>query len=326
MYTELPIAQLVLAFVAVLFLVEGLHGLARHLFGWKGAMNRRLRMLAQGTDGARVVAILRRNRPADALSLATRLLAWGPVARFDRLLSEAGLTISTGRMLAHLLTATGTLFLVALVVIRLDLWKCLLLAGMLGVVLPLLWLRRRAAKRLIRLGEQLPDAIDMIVRSLRAGHPVATAIGVVGREMADPIGTEFGLVFDEMTYGLDLREALENLGGRSRVQDLHYLVVAVRVQYGTGGNLAEVLASLSRVIRDRLRMKTRIRALSAEGRLSATILSALPFVLAGAIFLMKPKYYQDAMADPAFLPLMGSGLFGIIMGIVAMQRLVNFRF
>jgi tight adherence protein B len=326
MLPELTTILLVVAFIAVLLLVDGARNLFHDLFGGRGAINRRLRLLAQGKDGSEVLATLRRSRNGEAEGLTARLLAWGPVATLDKMLSKAGLTIPTVRFLAYGLALASVLLIVAAMVIRLAWWKALLAAAGLGILLPLLWLLLRGRKRLRRLSEQLPDAIDMIVRSLRAGHPVATAISLVAREMPDPIGTEFGLVFDEMTYGLDLRGALDNLGKRLPVPDLHYLVVAVRVQYGTGGNLAEVLAGLSRVIRDRLRMNTRIRALSAEGRLSATILSALPFVLAGVIFLMRPDYYLKAMVDPAFLPLIGWGVFGIVMGIVTMQRIVNFRF
>lgn len=317
---------LVVSFLAVLLLVEGLRGLSRDVFGMRGAMNKRVRMLAQGVDGAEVLATLRRKNNADQHGLYARLLAWPPVARLDGLLGRAGLTIPTGQYLGRMAACTGVILLVAAVVVRLALWKALLLAAILGVLLPLCWLHLRARRRLYRLSLQLPDAIDMLVRSLRAGHPIASAIGLVAREMPDPIGSEFGLVFDEMTYGLDLKEALENLAQRLPVRDLHFLVVAVRVQYGTGGNLAEVLAGLGRVIRDRIRMKSRIRALSAEGRLSATVLSALPFVLGGVIFAMRPDYYLKAMGDPAFLPLVSVGLFGIALGIVAMQRIVNFRF
>jgi len=317
---------LVTAFVAVLLLVEGAAGLIRDLFGMRGAMNRRLRMLAQGVDGSEVMATLRRRRTAEAEGLAARLLALKPVARLDGMLNQAGMTVPTGRFMAMMLGFALVVLVAAALIIQLALWKSMVLAAGLGLLLPLLWLHRRGRKRLRRLADQLPDAIDMIVRSLRAGHPVATAISMVASEMPDPIGSEFGLVFDEMTYGLDLREALENLAHRLPVQDLQYLVVAVRVQYGTGGNLGEVLAGLSRVIRDRMRMKNRIHALSAEGRMSASILSALPFVLAGVIFVINPDYYLKATGDPAFAPLIGWGTFGIAMGIVTMHRIVNFRF
>lgn len=317
---------LAVVFLAVLLLVEGLRSLFREVFGVRGAMNRRLRMLAQGTDGAEVMATLRRRRNGDPRGLYARLLDWPPVARLDDLLDRAGLTVSTGQYLARLAGFSLVIVLVAAVLIRLAFWKAFLLAAVIGVLLPLCWLHLRGRRRLYRLSLQLPDAIDMLVRSLRAGHPIASAIGMVAREMPDPIGSEFGLVFDEMTYGLDLKEALENLAQRLPVRDLHFLVVAVRVQYGTGGNLAEVLSGLGRVIRDRIRMKARIRALSAEGRMSAAVLSALPFVLSGVIFAMRPNYYLKAMADPAFLPLICTGALGIAVGIIVMQRIVNFRF
>lgn len=317
---------LIVSFLAILLLIEGLRSLLRDAIGTRGAVNRRLRMLAHGTDGATVLATLRRKGGGDRHTLSARLLAWGPVARLDGMLGRAGLTIPTGAFLLRLLAGGAAVAVCGAIVLKLAWWKALALSVVLAALLPLCWLNLRAKRRLYRLSLQLPDAIDMLVRSLRAGHPIAAAIGMVAREMPDPIGSEFGLVFDEMTYGLDLKEALENLALRLPVRDLHFLVVAVRVQYGTGGNLAEVLSSLARVIRDRIRMKARIRALSAEGRMSATVLSALPFVLGGVIFALRPNYYFKAMEDPAFLPLVSAGAFGIALGIIAMQRIVNFRF
>lgn len=317
---------LVVSFLAVLLLVEGLRGLFRDVFGVRGAINQRLRMLAQGADGATVLATLRRRSNGDHTGWYARLLAWPPVVRLDGMLCRAGMTTSTGQFLLRMVACTVIVVLLGTLLIRFALWKSLLLGATIGILLPLCWLALRARRRIYRLSLQLPEAIDMLVRSLRAGHPIASAIGMVSREMPDPIGSEFGLVFDEMTYGLDLKEALENLAGRLPISDLHFLVVAVRVQYGTGGNLAEVLAGLGRVIRDRIRMKARIRALSAEGRLSATVLSALPFVLGGVIFLLRPNYYLTAMGDPVFMPLVSLGAFGIALGIFAMQRIVNFRF
>jgi tight adherence protein B len=322
---DLPFPVMVAAFVAVLLLVEGLYLLVRDLTGGSAAINRRLRMLAAGKDGKAVLDSLRRHRRGDQDKLAGRLLQWGPAGALDRMIQEVGLLTTTGRFLLRMGAMTMATGLAGLFALHLTPMAAAALALAVGIGLPLLWLRRRAAARLRKLGEQLPDAVDMIVRSLRAGHPVATAIGNVGREMPDPIGTEFGLVFDEMTYGLDLREALENLAARVAVSDLRFLVVAVRVQYGTGGNLAEVLGNLSRVVRERMTMKRKVHALSAEGRLSATILSALPFVLAGLIFLLRPAYYADSTDDPLFLPLLASGIAGILAGIVVMQRIVNFR-
>jgi tight adherence protein B len=172
---------------------------------------------------------------------------------------------------------------------------------------------------------QLPDAIDIVVRSLRAGHPVSTSISMVAREMRDPIATEFGLVVDEMTYGLNLDVALSNLARRVGLSDLRFLVVAVMIQTQVGGNLAEILSGLSRVIRERAKMRAKIRALSAEGRFSAGLLSILPFALAGVINLLTPTFYSAVSNDPVFWPILGFGCFLMVVGVLVMYRLVNFR-
>jgi tight adherence protein B len=194
-----------------------------------------------------------------------------------------------------------------------------------GIVLPILYLKNRRSERIKQFSEQLPDALDIMVRSLQAGHPISAAMGLVTKEMADPIGTEFGITVDEMTYGLDLRDALQNMGRRLEVQDFQYVVVTINIQSETGGNLAEVLQNLSFVIRERFRMFKKIKALSSEGRISAIILSATPFLTGATILVASPTYYLQVAEDPLFLPLMLGSLALMLTGIFVMFRMVNFR-
>ena len=150
-------------------------------------------------------------------------------------------------------------------------------------------------------------------------------MNLVTREMPDPIGTEFGIAVDEMTYGLDLRDALENLGDRVDVKDFQYVVVSISIQHDTGGNLAEVLSGLSKVIRDRFKLFRKIKALSGEGRMSAIVLSLLPFVTFAVIFSISPRFYTRVFPDPLFLPIAGGGFAMMLVGIFIMYRMVNFR-
>jgi tight adherence protein B len=142
-----------------------------------------------------------------------------------------------------------------------------------------------------KFGAQFPDGIDIIVRSLRAGHPVPVAVQMVGREMPDPIGSEFGMVSDEITYGADLETAMRNLYFRVGQDDLPLFVTAVAIQGSTGGNLSEILGNLSAVIRQRFKMRRKIKALAAEGRFSAFILSGLPIAMFLVLQLMAPDFY-----------------------------------
>jgi tight adherence protein B len=200
-----------------------------------------------------------------------------------------------------------------------------LLSLLAGVLVPIVYLNYLRSNRIKQFSEQLPDALDIMVRSLQAGHPISAAIGLVSKEMNDPIGTEFGIAVDEMTYGLDMREALYNMGRRIEIQDFEYVVVSINIQHDTGGNLAEVLNKLSMVIRDRFRMFKKIRALSSEGRLSAVVLSFLPFGVGAIIFTGNPGFYLNVADDPLFLPMMGGALGLMLVGIFIMYRMVNFR-
>jgi tight adherence protein B len=184
---------------------------------------------------------------------------------------------------------------------------------------------RKKRVRLRRFSEQLPEAIDMLVRSLRVGHPLSAACQMVAEELPDPIGSEFGIAVDEMTYGLDLNEAIRNLGDRVDVPDLQYLIVAVNVQYGTGGNLAEVLHGLSKVIRDRFQMYRKIRAVSAEGRMAATFLTLFPFVVVAGIWMLHKEYYLAVSDHPLFQILAALGASLVVLNTIVMRWLTNIK-
>jgi tight adherence protein B len=292
--------------------------------------NRRMAMLASGKDAHDVYQLLRRNSASKARS-------WdviGPVVTiFETLIIQSGLTIRTKRLVVIMAALFCAGLFGYLLFTAGSIWPrtvgnlmAALGAGVAGGgLLPILYLYRLKAKRLKRFAEQLPDALDVMVRSLRAGHPVNAAMGLATAEMSDPMGTELGIAVDEMTYGLDLREALENLGQRVPLQDFQYVIVAIGIQSETGGNLADVLSSLASVIRQRFQLFRKVRALSGEGRVSAWMLSVLPFLTIGAIFAMSPEFYLDVLDDPIFVPVAG-GVFALMLaGIAIMYRMVNFR-
>jgi tight adherence protein B len=194
-----------------------------------------------------------------------------------------------------------------------------------GVVMPPFVLKYLRSRRQKKFSAQFPDGIDIIVRSLRAGHPVPIAISMVSREMRDPIGTEFGIVSDELTYGSDLEMAMRNLFYRIGTDDLPLFVTAVAIQRSTGGNLGEILQNLSSVIRQRFKMRRKIRALAAEGRASALILSSLPIGMFAVIQLLVPNFYASVWNED--LTKICLTLAGCWMGVgnFIMYRMVNFR-
>lgn len=313
-------------FLGVLLLVEGISYLMADKEG-RGNANRRMKMLASGASTHDVYKKLRRtSRRGNQAGPVLSLYAW-----FDRLVTQSGVSISTHRMLMLIPVLWGISFVALLVVasrvsvISPSVAGSAVIALLISILLPVYYLSSERKKRLKNFGEQLPDALDVMVRSLQAGHPINASLELVSKEMSDPIGSEFGVAIDEMTYGLDLRQALENMTERIDLPDLKYVVVSINIQHETGGNLAEILAGLSTVIRDRFRMFKKIRALSAEGRISAVILSALPFMVGANLLISKPNYYLDVLDDPLFLP--GIGIVAVLMsvGIYIMYRMVNFR-
>jgi tight adherence protein B len=185
---------------------------------------------------------------------------------------------------------------------------------------------RQRGRRIAAFGEQLPDAIDIIVRGVRVGLPFTTAVALVAREMPDPVGTEFGMLSDEIGFGLDIRSALDNLYRRVGQVDLLFLTVSVGIQAQTGGNLGEILSRLSRLMRSRANMRLKIRALSAEGRASAMTLSAFPFILFFLVNMISPAYYGAIRSNPIVEPSIYLGLFLLIVGNLIMYRMVNFKY
>ena len=192
-------------------------------------------------------------------------------------------------------------------------------------MLPYFVLRMLRSRRQKKFGAQFPDALDIIVRSLRAGHPVPIAITMVGREMPDPIGSEFGIVSDEITYGADLETAMRNLYARIGSDDLPLFVTAVAIQGSTGGNLGEILENLSGVIRQRFKMRRKIRALAAEGRASAMILSALPIGMFIVIQFIAPDFYGSVWHEHLTKVLLVSAAGWMSVGNLIMFKMVNFK-
>lgn len=317
-------------FLAALLLVEGLYYLFTDGRGGREAVNRRMKMLEGGSTTREVFETLRRE-PRDKVSFLGPLSGWG--ASLDHLIQQTGMTLTIQRLILMMAALTVGCFATAVLMTRGGILSgsvtvigiivvVSLLAGIGG---PIMFLKYKKAERLRNFAEQLPDALDIMVRSLQAGHPISAAMTLVTKEMPDPIGTEFGIAVDEMTYGLELREALANLGDRVDVEDYQYVVVSINIQADTGGNLAEVLHGLSTVIRARFRMFKKIKALSAEGRMSAKILSILPIGFAALTFSNKPQYYINAADDPLFWPLVGCAIGLQLVGMFIMYKLVNFR-
>lgn len=211
-------------------------------------------------------------------------------------------------------------FLLALSM-RQTIMLAFLLAALLGAI-PYAYLLWRKQQRLTAFERQLPEALELVSRALRAGHALSVGLKMVGEEAADPIGKEFRRVFDEVSMGVALPQALENMTHRIDSVDLRFFITSVLVQRETGGNLAEIIDSLAGLIRQRFELQLRVKALSAEGRISAAILLGLPIVVALALFKTSPAYMWVLFTDPIGRNLATVGSIMMVIGAVMMKRMV----
>lgn len=298
---------------------EGVYLVFYNAGSYRKNINRRLKVVEATNDRESVLVQLRRERG---------LTAAGDYqfSFFDlnRLLLQSGLSIGLGKLVLFIGLGAVAAFAGVLVLER-NVFHAAIAALFAVFVLPILVLKFLRARRQKQFGAQIADALDIIVRSLRAGHPVPVAISMVAREMPDPIGSEFGIVGDEITYGADLETAMRNLYFRVGTDDLPLFVTAVAIQTSTGGNLGEILENLSGVIRQRFKMRRKVKALAAEGRASALILSSLPILMFFVIQFMVPSFYASVWHEP--MTKVGLIAAGMWMGVgnLIMFRMVNFR-
>lgn len=314
-----------LVFVAVMLLLEGLYLMWKAYKGPEAKkLESRLRNLSAAKDNS-AQAILLRERMMSELPFLDRILYSLPRAHtLDRMLLQADLNWTVSRLLlTSAVLGVGAFML---------LWSYFvqplgfaLIAGLAGASLPILYVVRRRAKRIATFERQLPDALDLMTRSLRAGHAFSSGLQMIGEEMPDPIAREFAAVADEVNYGVTLQQALVNLTERMPVLDLRYFVVSVLIQRDSGGNLTEVLTNLSRLIRDRLKLMARVRVLSAEGRLSALILAILPFALGLLMAIFNPKFMHPMWEDPIGISITRGMVLTMLVGFLVLRKIATIR-
>lgn len=301
-------------FLGGLLLIEGLRQLTSRRETDAEARSRRMRLIAGGTQLEERLDILLPGEGAQTRFLGLDL---------GNMLTAAGLPaqpmlFGLGALGLFCLTALGlTPLLGPLVAVGLSL--------LVFVLIPLLVLSALQTARLNRISAQLPDALDLMARALKAGHPLSASIATVAETMPDPIGTEFGIMVDQISYGDELVTAFKKLAERNPSEDFQYLSVSIAIQHGTGGNLGRVLGVLAGVMRGRIMMRRKIKSMSAEGRISAWILSGIPFLMVGLNSIITPSYYGDVMSDPMFMPMALAALALIFLNGFVLYRLVNFR-
>ncbi|MDC8760492.1 type II secretion system F family protein [Janthinobacterium fluminis] len=315
----------VLLFAACFLLVEGAWlwwsatrgGGARHIA-------RRLRLMsARGEGGGEKVSILKQRRYSQWPAWERLLRALPHTAALDRLLLQSGTRWSVLQLLAAsaLSLAVGA---------ALALWYGVpALAGLglsaFALALPYLLLLRARAARLHKIEGQLPEAADFLARALRAGHSFSNVLQMVGDELPEPISGEFKFAHEEINYGVPMNEALQNLAARVPLTDLRYMVIAVLIQRESGGNLAELLGSIGRIIRERLKLLGRVRVLSAEGKMSAWILGLMPVAMMAIMSVVNPDYIRVLWTDPAGVRLLWYSVGMVAVGVVWMRNVIRIR-
>ena len=315
----------VLVFIAVTLLLEGLYLMWKTYKGPQARkMEIRMKALSAAADDA-ARPHLRRERTMSELPPFQRLLLRLPRAhRLDRVLLQANLNWSVANLLLGC-AALGAASFLAVTSLLHQPFVAGALAGGASAWLPLAWVRHRRARRLARLEQQLPDALDLLARALRSGHAFGAGLQMIGEEMAEPIAGEFRFVHDEVNFGVSLEQALTNLSVRAPVTDLRYFIVAVLIQRESGGNLTEVLTNLSRLIRQRLKLFWHVRVLSAEGRMSAWLLSLLPFAIGGLLNVFNPEFMAPMWNDPIGIALVRGMLLAMACGALLLRKIIRIR-
>ena len=310
-----------LVFVAVLVLVEGLY---LTFFGksisLNSKVNRRLDMLEKGGAREQVLEQLRKEMGQHMKSRRLPLYS---------ILAEKAQKAAIAFTPQQLIMIMGVLAVVAFVGLTVGTetspgLRAVISAAM-GVGGVFVWITNKAKKRLALIEEQLPDAVELMVRSLRVGHPFSASLGIVSKEVPDPLGSEMGVISDESAYGRDVGEALKSMAERLDMQDLRFLAVAVTIQQTSGGNLAEILDGLAKVIRSRFKLFRRVKAITAEAKWSGMFLSVFPLGALVMVNVIQPNYYDEVMDTPAFIPacLVVAGF--LVTNIFVMKALVNIK-
>ncbi|MBT8459645.1 MAG: type II secretion system F family protein [Boseongicola sp.] len=310
-----------LIFLAVLALVQGIY---LTVFGksisLNSRVNRRLEMLERGAGREQVLEQLRKEMSQHMKSKSIPLYS---------ILAEKAQKANIAFTPSQLIMVMGILTVVSFVLLTFGTSASVVIRAVLSVIMGVgavfVWVNNTAKKRLGMIEEQLPDAVELMVRSLRVGHPFTSALQIVAKEVPDPLGSEMGVISDESAYGRDVGEALKHMAERLDMQDLRFLAVAVTIQQTSGGNLAEILHGLAQVIRARFKLFRRVKAITAEAKWSGMFLSVFPIGALVMINVIQPNYYDEVKETAVFIPacLVVAGF--LVVNVFVMKALVNIK-
>jgi len=312
-----------LAFVAVTLFMLLLYGIWLRFFDRRNKARKQRLQTIQDTIHSEG-----QNLSAQSTSQDSTVDTWlrahsGAFVKLENLILRAHSPVSAGRWLAFMLALFAVVMLLGL--LRHTNILLMLTLALAFASTPLLWLSRKASQRRRAFEDKLPEALDYISRALRAGQSLSSAIGLLGKEFPDPIGQEFKTVSDEMTFGIPFKDAIGQLADRVQSPDLNFFVISLLIQHETGGNLTELLDGLAKTMRERVKLRGKVRTLSSEGRASAWVLGSMPFVLAGILWLINRAYISVLWTTPQGLTLLliGGGLMAL--GLLVINRIIKIK-
>jgi tight adherence protein B len=314
----------IVLFVTLVFVIE-MSIYAYNIIGNpdRGKTRKRLRLLSLSRYHDEIPDIVKK-RLLSEIPLFNRLLYHVPGVRpFERLIRQADSQYPPGFFILLMVILAQVGFLASAIMIKTT--TIALMAGFLSGILPLMYLRYKKKRRMDKFTVQLPDALDLIARSMKAGQAFTMGIGIVAEEFDDPLGTEFHETLEEVNFGMSVENAMRSLADRVDAPDLKYFAVSVILQRETGGNLAEIIESIAYLIRERFKLRGKIRSLSAEGRLSGLILVALPFAIAVAFRFVRPDYIETLFIEPAGKIMLTISAVMMAIGILLIRKIVNIK-
>ncbi len=327
----MEILRPVLIFIVILILIEiGYFALRTMRSSEKRGIRNRLKELAVAKESYGKINILRKDSLSDISWLSSLLKRFASAGEMALLVEQAGAQRTPGFYLLTSLTLgvggilAGAKIHAAYFPLIPSFFVMVPLAVVLAVV-PFLYLRYKRTKRFNKFEEQLPEALELIARSLKAGHAFSSGLRLVAEEMEEPVGFEFAKTLNEINFGVTSQEALMGLANRIPIDDLKFFVISVALQRETGGNLAEILESLSSLIRERFKLNGHVRVLSSQARLSAWILAIIPFLTAVMIYFINPRFFDAFYENPAGKYVLAIGITWMTIGIFVMKRLIEIR-
>ncbi len=307
-----------LAFCAAFLALQCIVGLGRQASLKVSVANERLRRMQKDDAQDVVVAKMKKARSLGEAGNVEGLVLW-----LNQLVAYSGLPLGPYGIYYALAGTSFALSAFAFIMHAGPIW--ILTGFVMGLILPIFILKYLVARRREKAVSQLPESLNIIVRSLAAGHPVPVSMGLVAREMPDPLGSEFSIASDEVSFGSSTSAAIQRLADRVGHDDFELFSAMIRLQERTGGNLAELLQSSAKTIKERQTMRLRIKACSAEGRVSALILNAAPLIMFLLIRIAAPDFYGDISQNPTMMKAFIGVAIWMVIGNLVMRRMINFK-